>query len=224
MSFTTPGNPQMSHCTPAAALWKQAVPLLLVLALSPIALVACDSRKAMAEAVAALAQPPTMPAAGAQDANVTIVEFFDYNCPYCKMTAPQLRTLLQADPKVRILYKEWPILGDVSEYAARSALAAQWQDKYLVAHDALIGAPHDLDENSQVDDVLKSAGIDLTRLAHDRTAHAAEIAAILSRDSKEADSLGFRGTPAFVIGHQLVPRSLPLHDLQTLVQNARSSP
>jgi protein-disulfide isomerase len=224
MSFMTPGKPQMSHCTPAAALWKQAVPLLLVLALAPIALVACDSRKATVEAVAALAQPPAMPAAGAQAADVTIVEFFDYNCPFCKKDAPELSALLLADPKVRILYKEWPILGDVSEYAAHSALAAHWQGKYLIAHDALIGTPHDLDENSQVDDVLKSAGIDLTRLAHDRTAHAAEITAILSRDSKEADSLGFRGTPAFVVGHQLVPRALPLHDLQTLVQTARSSP
>ena len=127
-----------------------------------------------------------MPAAGAKDADVTIVEFFDYNCPFCKKTAPELLKLLHVDPKVRILYKEWPIFGDVSEYAARSALAANWQGKFLTAHDALIGAAHDLDDNSQVDAVLKSVGVDLTQLARDRTAHATEITAILARNAQEA--------------------------------------
>jgi protein-disulfide isomerase len=203
---------------------KPALSLLAVLLVTPITLFAAEARKAPAAVVASLAQPPLMPAAGAKDADVTIVEFFDYNCPYCKETAPELVKLLHVDPKVRILYKEWPIFGDVSEYAARSALAANWQGKFLTAHDALIGAANDLDKNSQVDAILKSAGVDLTQLARDRTAHAAEITAILSRDAQEAAALGFKGTPGIVVGRQLLPRSLTVKELQQLTQTARLSP
>ncbi len=154
----------------------------------------------------------------------TIVEFFDYNCPFCKKTAPELQKFLHTDAKVRVLYKEWPIFGDVSEYAARCALAAHWQGKFLVAHDTLIASPTDLDENSQVDTLLKKAGLDMTQLSHDRATHAAEITAILSRNSKEAASLGFKGTPAFIIGRQLIPQSLTVQTLQQFTQNARQSP
>jgi protein-disulfide isomerase len=203
---------------------QPALSLLAVLLLTPITLFAAEARKAPAAVVASLAQPPLMPAAGAKDADVTIVEFFDYNCPFCKETAPELVKLLHGDPKVRILYKEWPLFGDVSEYAARSALAANWQGKFLTAHDALIGAANDLDKNSQVDAILKSAGVDLTQLARDRTAHAAEITAILSRDAQEAAALGFKGTPGIVVGRQLLPRSLTVKELQQLTQTARLSP
>jgi protein-disulfide isomerase len=203
---------------------KPTLLLLAVLLLTPITLFAAEARKAPAALVSSLAQPPLMPAAGAKDADVTIVEFFDYNCPFCKKTAPELLKLLHADPKVRILYKEWPIFGDVSEYAARSALAANWQGKFLTAHDALIGAANDLDNTSQVDAILKSVGLNLTQLARDRTAHAAEITAILSRDAQEAAALGFKGTPGIVVGRQLLPRSLTVKELQQLAQSARLSP
>ena len=203
---------------------KPYLSLLAVLLLTPITLFAAEARKAPAAVVASLAQPPLMPAAGAKDADVTIVEFFDYNCPFCKETAPELVKLLHVDPKVRILYKEWPIFGDVSEYAARSALAANWQGKFLAAHDALIGTANDLDKTSQVDAALKSAGVDLTQLERDRTAHAAEITAILARNAQEAAALGFRGTPGIVVGRQLLPRSLTVKELQQLTQDARSSP
>jgi protein-disulfide isomerase len=203
---------------------KTTLSLLAVLLLTPITLFAAEARKAPAAVVDSLAQPPLMPAAGAKDADVTIVEFFDYNCPYCKETAPELVKLLHVDPKVRILYKEWPLFGDVSEYAARSALAANWQGKFLAAHDALIGTANDLDKTSQVDAALESAGVDLTQLARDRTAHATEITAILARNAREAAALGFRGTPGIVVGRQLLPRSLTVKELQQLTQDARSSP
>ena len=87
-----------------------------------------------------LASPGT-DAVGARHPDVTIVEYFDYNCPYCKKLVPALQALLAQDPKIAVLYKDWPILGDVSVYAASSALAAGYQGKYQVAHDALIGGP-----------------------------------------------------------------------------------
>ena len=172
---------------------------------------------------AAIVAQPQTPAAGGGDADVTIVEFLDYNCPFCKKTAPELQQLLQADRRVRILYKEWPIFGDVSEYAARSALAANWQGKFLPAHNALVGAQDDLDEKSQVDSLLQGIGVDLKRLADDRIKHAAEIDAVLDRNAAEAKGLGLRGTPGFLIGRQLVPTALTLSQLLQLTTRARTS-
>src|ERR1700682_1598284 len=87
-----------------------------------------------------LANPGTDPV-GARQPDVTIVEYFDYNCPYCKTLVPVLQALLAQDPKIAVLYKDWPILGAVSTYAAASALAAGWQGKYLAAHDPMISGP-----------------------------------------------------------------------------------
>jgi protein-disulfide isomerase len=193
-------------------------------AMYPAGLRAQEVRTITAQAEAAIAARPETPAAGGKDGDVTIIEFLDYNCPFCKKTAPELQDLLHADPRVRILYKEWPIFGAVSEYAARSALAANWQGKFLVAHNALISAPQDLDETSQVDSILKDAGVDLKRLANDRKLHSADIDANLARSATEARSLGFRGTPGFLIGRQLVPRSLSLQQLQQLTASARAAP
>jgi protein-disulfide isomerase len=189
----------------------------------PAALRAQEALTITAQAAAAIAARPETPAAGARDGDVTIIEFLDYNCPFCKKTAPELQKLLRADPRVRILYKEWPLFGDVSAYAARSALAANWQGKFLAAHNALISAPHDLDETTQVDSILKSVGVDLKRLADDRALHAADIDATLARNVAEARGLGFRGTPGFLIGRQLVPLALTLQQLRQLTADARAA-
>ena len=99
-----------------------------------VQLVTAEGQKQM------LANPGT-DVAGPMNADVSIVEYFDYNCPYCKKQVPALKALLAQDPKVAVIYKDWPILGAVSVYAASSALAAGYQGKYLAAHDALISGP-----------------------------------------------------------------------------------
>src|ERR1700682_4657769 len=134
-----------------------------------------------------LAEPGT-DAVGARDPDVTIVEYFDYNCPYCKRLVPAFQALLAQDPKIAILYKDWPILGPVSVYAASSALAAGWQGKYLLAHDALINGPR-LAHNEQVDAILQTAGVNIDTLKQDRISHAKEIAALLERNDDEAHAL-----------------------------------
>src|SRR5271170_4049216 len=101
---------------------------------------------------------PGTEAVGADKPDVVIVEYFDYNCPFCKEFVPTLRALLSQDPKVAVVYKEWPILGDVSVYAASAALAAGYQGKYLAAHNALITGPR-LAGNDQVDSILQGAGV-----------------------------------------------------------------
>jgi protein-disulfide isomerase len=175
-----------------------------------------------AQAVAAITAETQFPRAGAPHPDVVIVEYLDYNCPYCRKSAPELHKLLARDPGVQILYKEWPIFGGVSVYAARSALAANWQGKFLLAHDALIGASHDLDQNSDVDAVLRGAGLDLRRLELDRKTHAAQIDAILARSARETHALGVQGTPVFLLGRDLITSSVNLQALVRLVALARS--
>jgi protein-disulfide isomerase len=166
-----------------------------------------------------LAKPGTDPV-GARHPDVTIVEYFDYNCPYCKQLVPALHTLIEQDPKLAIVYKDWPILGPVSQYAAASALAAGYQGKYLAAHDALMGGPR-LGRNEQVDALLKTAGVNMDTLKEDRTRNAGQIAALLARNDAEAHALSLDGTPGLVIGLQLVPGIAGLSDLKRLVANSR---
>ena len=166
-----------------------------------------------------LAEPGTDPV-GARQPDVTIVEYFDYNCPYCKTVVPTLRALLAKDPKIALVYKEWPILGPVSKYAASSALAARWQGKYLAAHDALISGPR-LAQNDQVDAILQKAGVNMDTLKKDRASHAKEIAALLARNDAEAHALTLDGTPGLVVGLQLVPGVASLSFLEKLVANSR---
>jgi protein-disulfide isomerase len=163
---------------------------------------------------------PGTDVAGAPNADVTIVEYFDYNCPYCKKLVPALQSLLAEDHKVAIVYKDWPVLGEVSVYAARSALAARWQGKYLRAHDALMNGPR-FSQNDQVDATLKSAGIDIDTLRKDQSRHAKGIDALLARNNEEAHALNLRGTPGIVVGRQLLPGFVDLIALRRLVADSR---
>ena len=168
-----------------------------------------------------LANPGTEPV-GAAKPDVTIVEYFDYNCPYCKKLVPALQAILAQDPKVAVVYKDWPILGPVSVYAASSALAAGWQGKYLAAHDALISGPR-LAQNDQVDSILQRAGVNMDTLKKDRVTHAKEIEALLRRNDEEAHALTLEGTPGLVIGRQLVPGIADVNSLKQLVANSRQA-
>jgi len=189
----------------------------------------------MSVAVAAFAQTPSLisleaqkriidspgvPLLGATSPDVVVVEYFDFNCPFCRKLAPSIRALLKTDPKVAVVYKDWPIFGGVSVYAARCALAAQWQGKYEKAHDALISAPR-LSQNEQVDETLLHAGIDIGRIHRDLQQHGAEIEALLTRNSNEARALGIRGTPGVLVAQQTISNIADLADLQAAVSNAR---
>jgi len=193
------------------SLWAAA--LCGVAGAQEVQLITAEGQKQM------LAHPGTE-VAGPLIAEVTVVEFFDYNCPYCKKQVPALKALLAQDPKVAVIYKEWPILGAVSVYAASSALAAGYQLKYLAAHDALIGGPR-LAKNEQVDAILQGAGVNLDTLKKDRIAHAKEISALLARNDEEARALDLQGTPGLVVGRQLVGGIADLNFLKQLVEKSR---
>src|SRR5258708_1559999 len=95
---------------------------------------------------AVVLRDPDVPSTGNPDGDINIVEWFDYNCPYCRKIAPEIRQVVQDDGKVRLVLKDWPILGEVSKFGARMALAAKYQDKYMAAHDAMIGVSSKLTE------------------------------------------------------------------------------
>ncbi len=181
------------------------------------------ARVSEAGKTAILANPAT-PFTGAATADVAVVEYLDFNCPYCKKVAISLRELMAADPKVRILYKDWPIFGGVSTYAARVTLAANWQGKYLAAHNILIDTQSRLASETQVRQRLAFGGIDLAELDRDLAAHGAAIDAILERNAAEARALRFQGTPALMIGDYLVPGALGVEDLRRLAEIARRPP
>jgi protein-disulfide isomerase len=172
------------------------------------------------EAQKRIIDSPGVPVLGATSPDVVVVEYFDFNCPFCRKLAPSFRALLKTDPKVAVIYKDWPIFGGVSVYAARCALAAQWQGQYEKAHDALISAPR-LSQNEQVDETLLHAGIDIGRVRRDLQQHGAEIEALLTRNSNEARALGIRGTPGILVARQTVSDIGNLVDLQAAVANAR---
>jgi protein-disulfide isomerase len=206
------------------------VPLRLIALLAAVLVQGCAPRteqsqepqRVSSQLLAAITAQTQMTVAGAQQPDVRIVEYMDYNCSYCRALAPDLHQLLRVDPHLQIVYKDWPILGDTSIYAARSALAASWQGKYLTAHDALIGSTRGLDQTADVDAVLGAAGLDLTRLAADRDRHAQEIDAVLTRSEQETHTAGIKGTPALVVGRQLIARSVSLPELQSLIAEARA--
>jgi protein-disulfide isomerase len=165
---------------------------------------------------------PEIPAAGNVDGDINIVEWFDYNCPYCRKIDPELRQVVQDDGKVRLVLKDWPILGEVSKIAARMALAAKYQDKFIQAHDAMIGVASRLTE-PRLGELLAAAGVDMDRLKRDLTGKAKAIDAILARNNAQAEAFGFKGTPSFIVGKFRVPGVLTMAEFEMVIADARKA-
>jgi len=165
---------------------------------------------------------PDIPVAGNVDGDITIVEYFDYQCPYCRKVEPELRQVVQDDGKVRLVLKDWPILGPVSVTAARMALASKFQDKYLQAHAALIGVNSKLTE-PRIRELLAGAGIDVDRATRDLATNAKAIDAILVRNNDQATAFGFKGTPSFIVGKFRVPGVLTMAQFDQAIADARKA-
>lgn len=174
--------------------------------------------EALEQQRAFLEADPNAPSMGAEQASATIVEFFDYNCPYCKRAANDVKALLAIDDDVRVIYREWPILGEGSVFASRAALAARSQGKYDEMHWALMEMRGRAEEASVLA-AARNIGLDIDQLLTDMQSDA--VTAHIDASRGLAQSLGFTGTPAFVIGDALVPGAVPLSDLETLIAQAR---
>jgi len=179
-----------------------------------------NEEKVLTEAL--VLHDPDIPVAGNPNGDITIVEWFDYNCPYCRKLEPELRQVVQDDGKVRLVLKDWPILGPVSTVASRMALAARYQDKFVQAHDAMIGVSSKLTE-PRIRELLAGAGIDIDRLDRDLAANAKAIDAILIRNNDQAEAFGFRGTPSFIVGKFRVPRPLSMAEFEQVIADARKA-
>ena len=165
---------------------------------------------------------PEIPSAGNLAGDITIVEYFDYQCPYCRKVEPELRQVVQDDGKVRLVFKDWPVLGPASVTAARMALASKYQDKFIQAHDALIAVNSKLTE-ARIREVLAGAGIDVDRLDKDLVSNSAAIDAVLARNNDQAAAFEFRGTPSFIVGKFRVPGVLTMAQFGQVIADARKA-
>ena len=165
---------------------------------------------------------PAIPAAGNPRGDITIVEYFDYQCPFCKKVHPELSQVVKEDGNVRLVFKNWPIFGGISIDAARLVMASQYQNKYVEAHEALMTATNRLTE-LRLKELLALAGVDIDRADADLVAHAGAIDAALKRNDDQAKALGFQGTPAFIIGSFRVPGVLDGAGFRQAIADARAA-
>lgn len=165
-----------------------------------------------------LERDPNAPVLGNPDGDVTVVEFFDYNCPYCRRAGDEVSKLLERDDNVRVVYREWPILGEGSVFAARAALASREQGKYADFHEALMQARGRVDERVVLQ-IAAGVGLDLDQLQADMDAP--EVQAHIDTSLQLAQSLGFSGTPSFVVGAALAPGLVDADQLIEMVEAAR---
>ena len=177
------------------------------------------ARAAIAENRAALLEHPLSPVSGNPDGDVTLVEFFDDQCGFCKRSLEPVMDLLKSDAGLRIVWKEFPVLGPVSRFAARASMAAAKQGKYLAFHEAAMGTPGKLSEDAVLA-IAERVGLDVARLRRDMADPALE--AYLDETRRLADALEITGTPAFVIGGVLVPGAVGRARLARLIAEARS--
>jgi protein-disulfide isomerase len=176
-------------------------------------------REAIGKVAPSLTQVPGDPAAGNPQGDVTVVEFYDVRCPYCRRMLPVVADLLRGDPKIRLIYKDIPILGAASVLGAKAMLASQRQGGYQRLHDIVMAGPPSLTEDSLHADALH-AGLDWDRLKRDMADPAIEQR--LDRNLDLAHALGIDGTPAYVIGARLLPGAVELADLRAAVAQARA--
>ena len=159
---------------------------------------------------------------GNKDGDVTFVEFFDYNCGYCKRAVSDMLTLLKTDPKLKVVLKEFPVLSPGSVEAAQVAVAVHMQDpggkKYLDFHQRLFSA-HGPADRAHALAAAKDAGLDMARIEKDM--QSPEVKATIEENMKLAESMGLNGTPSYVIGKQIVVGAIGLDGLKEKIAQAR---
>jgi protein-disulfide isomerase len=164
---------------------------------------------AIAEYADEIFRSPSSYVAGNREGDVSVAAFFDYNCPYCRKDAPALLTLIASDPKVRLVLKELPVLGDDSEAAARIALAAQAQGKYFELYHKLIT---ERGRATKAKALHLAAGLGLDTAKLERDSQGPAIAAALEENKRLRENLGIRGVPFYLVGDQPVAGSDKLYD------------
>ncbi len=183
-----------------------------------------DHSGAVASNAAALFSSAHQVTLGNPNGDVTLVEFFDYSCGYCKRALPDLLKLIDTDPKLKIVLKEFPILGPGSVEAARIAVAVRMQDpdgrKYLPFHLQLLGGPGPASKDKAIA-AASEQGLDPARL--ERDAASEEVRTTLDEDMKLAAALGITGTPGYVVGNDVILGAVGSATLKQRIDSARTS-
>jgi protein-disulfide isomerase len=179
-------------------------------------------KAAIAENAETIFNSPRGVVVGNKDGDVSFVEFFDYNCGYCKRAMTDMMELMKADPKLKVVLKEFPVLGPSSVEAAQVAVAVRMQDptgkKYLDFHQKLLNGRGQVDKAKAVA-AAKDAGLDIARLEKDMATP--EVRATIEENFKLAESMGMNGTPSYVIGKQVVVGAVGMEALREKINNAR---
>lgn len=162
---------------------------------------------------------PASPVAGNPDGDVTVVEFFDYRCGYCKRSLDMVLAILEDDPGVRVVFKEFPILSPQSRQAAKAALAARAQGAYLPFHVALMGARGAF-EDEQIFEIADEVGLDVARLAADMAAP--EVEAQIDAVAALASALDINGTPTFVVGGEIIRGAVDIEAMRAAIAARRA--
>ncbi len=162
---------------------------------------------------------PETPTSGNPKGDITIVEFYDYQCGYCKMTEEAVRKVMHEDKNIRLVYKNYPILGQVSVIASRAALASVRQNKFVAFHEALMDKKEHLTE-PMIYDVAKSVGIDVEKLKKDMNDD--KVSKAIDDNMKLGNDVGVRGTPMFVINDQIYPGAMQYDQMKSAVKDVRA--
>lgn len=157
---------------------------------------------------------------GARDGDVVLVEFFDFNCPFCRQSSADVTRLLQDDPKLKVVYRDMPVLGPESERFAHASLAAAQQGRYRQFYQQVFDGQGSLSERRLID-AVRRAGLNEARAAADMRSDA--VAREIENNLALARALGLTGTPSFVIGDQILAGAVGYEALQAAVARARDS-
>ncbi len=165
---------------------------------------------------------PDQPVLGNPAGDVTVVEFFDYQCPFCKRGHADLMAEVEADGNLRLVMKDWPIFGGASVLASQLVLGAVEEGAYAAAQAALMATPARLSED-EVRDTLTAAGLDPAGMLAAYRQDRERWDGLMGRNSRQAAAIGLQGTPAFIIGQNLLPGALDRNRLRAAIAETRGS-
>ena len=178
------------------------------------------ARQALAAESDSLYRSTVSYVAGNPDGDVTLIEFFDYNCSFCRRSMKDLMTLIETDPKLKVIFKEFPILGEGSFFAARAAVASMKQGKYIEYHMAMMKIRGTADKNNVLE-VAEEVGLDVLKLVKEmqKPYVTKEINEVL----RTASAIGINGTPAYVVGENVISGAVGLAELRRQIAAVRKA-
>lgn len=167
-----------------------------------------------------LERDPTAPVLGNPKGDITLTEFFDYNCPFCRKMVGPMHRLILSDKKLRVVFREWPVFGEDSDFAARASLASLQQGKYWQFHTALFRTKGKVTQDSTIRSA-RDIGLDIARLERDMAAEPVE--RHISMSFMLADHMGLVGTPSFIAGNEGAFGEYSLDEMKGMVSRARKA-